>query len=86
MRHRTHTFFGISLGMLVTGILSINIGYVVFSLLTSTLPDIDTTRGKIGRLFPGVSNKINNKYQHRGIIHSFTGLFITFINFIFATS
>ncbi len=35
------------------------------------LPDIDTKRSFIGRLFPPVSNFLENKYGHRTFTHSF---------------
>jgi len=63
----THAAFGI-LWAAITGA-----GYLpaLASALGSLLPDLDQPQSSIGRLFFFISNPLNLRFGHRGLIHSF---------------
>ena len=76
----THAAFSISLTSIVLGTSSPEI--LGISAIASLLPDIDTSKSLIGRLFLPISRWIETRTVHRGIIHSFfaTGV-ITLITY-----
>jgi inner membrane protein len=76
----THVAFSVSLTSIVLGTASPEI--LGISAIASLLPDIDTSKSLIGRLFLPISRWIETRTVHRGITHSFfaTGV-ITLITY-----
>ena len=76
----THVAFSVSLTSIVLG--TANPGILGVSAIASLLPDIDTSKSFIGRLFFPISRWIETRTVHRGITHSFfaTGM-ITLITY-----
>jgi inner membrane protein len=76
----THVAFSVSLTSIVLG--TANPGILGVSAIASLLPDIDTSKSFIGRLFLPISRWIETRTVHRGITHSFfaTGV-ITLITY-----
>jgi inner membrane protein len=65
----THTAFSVSLTSLALG--TANPGVLSMAALASLLPDIDTSKSLIGRLFFPLSRWLESHAVHRGITHSF---------------
>ena len=80
MMSTTHVAFSVSLTSIVLG--TANPGILGVSAIASLLPDIDTSKSFIGRLFFPLSRWIETRTVHRGITHSFfaTGM-ITLITY-----
>ena len=80
----THAAFSVCLTSIVLGTASPEILGV--SVIASLLPDIDTSKSFIGRLFLPVSRWIETRTVHRGITHSFfaTGV-ITLVTYPLAS-
>ena len=76
----THATFSVSLTSIVLG--TANPAILGISAIASLLPDIDTSKSFIGRLFFPISRWIETNTVHRGITHSFfaTGM-ITLITY-----
>ena len=70
----THAVFSVSLTSLVLG--TANPEVLGTAAIASLLPDIDTSKSSIGRLFFPLSSWLETRTVHRGITHSFfaTGL------------
>ena len=65
----THAAFSVSLTSIVLG--TANPEVLAVSAIASLLPDIDTSKSFIGRLFLPISRWIETRTVHRGITHSF---------------
>lgn len=65
----THTAFSVSLTSLALG--TANPGVLSMAAIASLLPDIDTSKSLIGRLFFPLSRWLESHAVHRGITHSF---------------
>ncbi|MBU3904996.1 MAG: metal-dependent hydrolase [Nanoarchaeota archaeon] len=66
-------------GVLVFSLMSYTPVLILVGAVACLLPDIDTTHSFIGKLFKPISKRINNKYGHRTVMHSFlalTGVFL----------
>ena len=79
----THLTFSVLFTEFTLTSLSIEPTYLslAFSGLASLLPDIDTPRSAIGRLFPFLSVPIEHRFGHRQITHSW--IFIAFSMLLF---
>ena len=65
----THAALSVSLTSIVLG--TANPEVLAVSAIASLLPDIDTSKSFIGRLFFPISRWIETRTVHRGITHSF---------------
>ncbi|HAC62886.1 MAG TPA: metal-dependent hydrolase [Cyanothece sp. UBA12306] len=65
----THMMFSVSLTSIVLG--TANLELLGVAALASLLPDIDTSKSYIGRLFFPISSWLEANTVHRGITHSF---------------
>ena len=65
----THTAFSVSLTSIALG--TANLEVLAIAAFASLLPDIDTSKSVIGRLFFPLSRWLETKSVHRGITHSF---------------
>ena len=65
----THAAFSVSLTSIVLG--TANPEVLSIAAIASLLPDIDTSKSFIGRLFLPISRWIETRTVHRGITHSF---------------
>jgi inner membrane protein len=72
--HITFSFFFTLLGVTMLGYtMNMSIPAYLFGFLGAVLPDIDTPRSIIGRIFKPISSIIERKYGHRTITHSLLG-------------
>lgn len=72
--HMTFSFFFTLLGVTMLGYtMNMSIPAYLFGFLGAVLPDIDTPRSIIGRIFKPVSSVIERKYGHRTVTHSILG-------------
>jgi len=80
MRWETHALFAIFIGVVGVseGIFEASLPLLVGLLLGAFLPDIDSSKSKLGRRVTPISNFIEKFFGHRGITHSFTG-FVGFV-------
>jgi inner membrane protein len=69
MMSLTHAVFSVSLTSIVLGMANPEV--LAVSAIASLLPDIDTSKSFIGRLFLPISRWIETRTVHRGITHSF---------------
>ena len=65
----THIFFSVAMTSITTG--TANLELLGVAALASLLPDIDTSKSYIGRLFFPISQWLEANTVHRGITHSF---------------
>ncbi|MGB5596572.1 MAG: metal-dependent hydrolase, partial [Crocosphaera sp.] len=65
----THITFSLAMTSIMTG--TANLELLGVAAIASLLPDIDTSKSFIGRLFFPISNWLENNTVHRGITHSF---------------
>jgi inner membrane protein len=65
----THMVFSVSLTSILLG--TANLELLGVAAIASLLPDIDTSKSFIGRLFFPISRRLETKTVHRGITHSF---------------
>ncbi|MDR0572656.1 MAG: metal-dependent hydrolase [Tannerella sp.] len=81
MKAPAHITAGLTFTGILCSIFDINIfqSYMTTSLciFCSLIPDIDTTRSLIGKLFYPLARFINRKFGHRTITHSL--LFVLFV-------
>lgn len=72
--HMTFSFFFTLLGVSLLGYtMNMSIPAYLFGFFGAVLPDIDTPRSIIGRLFKPISSIIERKYGHRTVTHSLFG-------------
>jgi inner membrane protein len=69
MMSLTHAVFSVSLTSIVLGTAKFEV--LAIAAIASLLPDIDTSKSLIGRLFSPISRWIETRTVHRGITHSF---------------
>ncbi|HHP7231925.1 MAG TPA: metal-dependent hydrolase [Xenococcaceae cyanobacterium] len=76
MMATTHTAFSLTLTSLALG--TANPVALIIAAVASQLPDLDTSKSTIGRIFFPISRFIERRLPHRSITHSFlaTGIFI----------
>ena len=75
MMATTHTAFSLTLTSLALG--TANPVALIIAAVASQLPDLDTSKSTIGRIFFPISHFIERRLPHRSITHSFlaTGIF-----------
>ncbi len=76
---RTHIAFSwvILFGIIAVFGVAVNAYTIIAITLGAILPDIDTRASTIGKIFSFISKKIEKKYGHRTITHSWITLFIS---------
>ena len=76
MMATTHTAFSLTLTSFALG--TANPVALIIAAVASQLPDLDTSKSTIGRIFFPISHFIERRLPHRSITHSFlaTGIFI----------
>lgn len=83
----THSVFGIFLTLTILAVFGVQWGLhwtiIFFSVLGAIMPDIDYPRSVIGRLFYPISSRLERKFGHRTITHSFIGWAISSVIFAF---
>jgi len=76
----THSVFGLFLTLIILALfgikLSLHWSILAFSILGAIIPDIDTPKSTVGRIFYFVSAPLERRFGHRTITHSFVGLLI----------
>ncbi|HEC91716.1 MAG TPA: metal-dependent hydrolase [Candidatus Atribacteria bacterium] len=84
MTSPTHITFSILFTEFILTSLSIEPTYTVLALssIASLLPDIDTPKSAIGRIFPFLSIPIEHKFGHRQITHSWIFIALCMILFL----
>jgi|SRR3989344_1747874 len=72
MMFKTHLAFSLFIALLIITFFNITDKLIFIFILTisSSFPDIDSDKSKIGRRFPIISKLINLLFGHRGIFHS----------------
>jgi inner membrane protein len=75
MMATTHTAFSLTLTSLALG--TANPVALIVAAVASQLPDLDTSKSTVGRIFFPISHFIEKRLPHRSITHSFlaTGIF-----------
>ncbi len=88
MRGKTHSAFGIALALILIRLnalppIGINPGhgFLTFVFIGTLLPDLDHNDSTIGKRFPIISWLTEKILGHRGLYHSFFGLFFTTLLF-----
>src|SRR3989344_9588808 len=81
MMFKTHLAFSILIALLITIFFDIpnKIIFIFLIAVSSSFPDIDSGKSKIGRKFPIISKIINLIFGHRKLFHS---VFIPLILFL----
>lgn len=69
MTGRTHLLFGLALAVSVKGAAQ-DLFFLSLAVISSLLPDLDSTATKVGRKFPRLSRALNLMFGHRGLSHS----------------
>ncbi|MBW4600684.1 MAG: metal-dependent hydrolase [Calothrix sp. FI2-JRJ7] len=69
----THTALSVTGVAMITG--SVNPHILLIAAVSSQIPDLDTTKSWIGKVFYVVSSRIEQKFPHRSLTHS---IFISF--------
>lgn len=70
----THTTLSITGVAIITG--SVNPRVLLIAAVASQIPDLDTTKSWIGKVFYVVSSRIEERFPHRSLTHS---IFISFL-------
>lgn len=73
----THGLFGIFLTLIILALFgikwSLHWTVLAFAVIGALVPDIDHTKSIIGKFFPAISKRLEEKYGHRTITHSIWG-------------
>ncbi len=71
MMYKTHLLFAFLVGLFLVQEMNFNSIFFIFLVLVSSfIPDIDTSNSKIGREFRVSSFVLNKLFSHRGFFHS----------------
>ncbi|RME55236.1 metal-dependent hydrolase [Candidatus Woesearchaeota archaeon] len=83
MIFRTHLIFNILMGLILVQYLSPTQKWLFLTIfiLSGLLPDIDTTKSKIGRRYKKTSFIANLLFGHRGLLHTIYPPLLLFITF-----
>src|SRR3989344_8892026 len=84
MMYKTHLLFAFLVGLLFIQEISFNSIFFIFLVLVSSfIPDIDSSNSKIGRKFWASSFVLNKIFSHRGFFHSLLLPFLFYFIFKF---
>lgn len=85
MMFKTHLVFSLLISLLIIKFFPVNhkILFILLVILTSSLPDLDSHKSKIGRKIPFISNILELLFGHRGFLHSIFPPVILFLIFFY---
>ena len=75
----THLVFSLIISVLFLDGITNKLVFLLFVIIFTAVPDIDSSKSKIGKKLGGISKLINFFLGHRKIFHSLLFIFLTFI-------
>lgn len=70
MLFQTHLLFSLILSIYFKEVFNLSLVFVLIAVISSSLPDIDTTRSWIGRRLKIISYMLELAFKHRTLTHS----------------
>ncbi len=82
MLFKTHLIFSLFVGLVLLNFFEINYLFLIFILVGSLLPDIDSVESYLGRKARIISGPIEFLFGHRGLLHTIYPVLSLFILYL----